>query len=146
MDLPPEQPLVVLSDDVPTEHLVELRARSRSTDIQRLKDRRPSTVEPMLAAARECGQTPPSPPSAWVIDNILGPDITDKDTVVSLAEMASDAYAFNESSSYWKDIGGGFNRSNDFGWEGDGLRGHIYADETNSTIVIGIKGTTPGLC
>jgi lipase ATG15 len=98
----------------------------------------------MLAAARERGQTPPSVPSAWVVDSIQGPDITDKDTVVNLAEMASNAYAFNESSSDWKDIAGGFNRSNDFGWEGDGLRGHVFADETNSTIIIGIKGTTAG--
>ena len=98
----------------------------------------------MLVAARERGQAPPSMPSAWIIDSVIGPDTTDKDTVVNLAEMAANAYAFNESSSEWRDIAGGFNRSNDFGWESDGLRGHIYADETNSTIVIGIKGTTAG--
>jgi lipase ATG15 len=98
----------------------------------------------MLAAARELGYPPPSPPSAWAIDTVLGPNIRHKETVVNLAEMAATAYAIDENSTDWNDINTGFNRTADFGWEGDGLRGHVYADENNSTIVIGIKGTTPG--
>jgi lipase ATG15 len=139
--------MFIVSDDGPARPVGELLARSQLTDIQRLKDRRPSIVEPMLAAARQLGYPPPSPPSAWVIDSVLGPNISHKETIVNLAEMAANAYAINESSTDWKDINGGFNRSDDFGWEGDGLRGHVYADENNSTIIIGIKGTTPGcLC
>lgn len=98
----------------------------------------------MLAAARELGYPPRSPPSAWAIDSVLGPNISHKETVLNLAEMAANAYAINENSTDWNDINAGFNRTGDFGWEGDGLRGHVYADENNSTIVIGIKGTTPG--
>jgi lipase ATG15 len=144
MDVRPDTPLLIVSDDGHKEPAGELIARSRATNIQRLKDRRPSTVEPMLAAARALGYPPATPPSAWVIDNVQGPNIADKDTVVNLAEMAANSYAINESSTDWKDINGGFNRTGDFGWEGDGLRGHIFADENNSTILIGIKGTTPG--
>lgn len=136
--------MFIVSDGGYARPVGELVARSQLTDIQRLKDRRPSTVEPMLAAARELGYPPPSPSAAWVIDSVLGPNISHKETIVNLAEMAANAYATNENSTDWNDINGGFNRSDDFGWEGDGLRGHIYADENNSTIVIGIKGTTPG--
>ena len=143
----PDAPIFILSDDGLLRPVGELTARSQLTDIQRLKDRRPSTIEPMLAAAREIGYPPPSPPSAWVIDSVLGPNISHKETILNLAEMAANAYAINENSTDWNDINQGFNRTDDFGWESDGLRGHVYADEDNSTIVIGIKGTTPGwLC
>ena len=140
----PDTAMFIVSDDGPAMLVGELVAQSQLIDIQRLKDRRPSIVEPMLAAARELGYPPPSPPSAWVIDSVPGPNISHKETVLSLAEMAANAYAISENSTDWNDINGGFNRSDDFGWEGDGLRGHVYADENNSTIVIGIKGTTPG--
>jgi lipase ATG15 len=36
-------------------------------------------------------------------------------------------------------------QTEDFGWETDGLRGHIFADTENSTIVIGLKGTSPAM-
>jgi lipase ATG15 len=98
----------------------------------------------VIAAARQRGTPPYTHPSSWTVDTISGPDITDKETVVHLAEMAANAYDFNETDPDWSDMGERFNRSVDFGWQGDGLRGHVYADETNSTIVIGIKGTTPG--
>ena len=137
--------MYIISNDGLARSVGELVARSQLTDIQRLKDRRPSTVEPMLAAARELGYPPLSPPSAWVIDSVLGPNISHKETVVNLAEMAANAYAIDENSTDWHEINRGFNRSGDFGCEGDGLRGHVYADESNSTIVIGIKGTTRGL-
>jgi len=143
MDVQPDSPLLILSDDGHKELAGELIARSQMTNIQRLKDRRPSTVEPMLAAARALGYSPASLPSAWVVDSVAGPNITDKETVVNLAEMAANSYATNESETDWRDIGK-FNRTGDFGWEDDGLRGHIFADENNSTIVIGIKGTKPG--
>jgi lipase ATG15 len=75
---------------------------------------------------------------------VKGPNITDKATVLTLAQMAMDTYAINETSGNWEEIDGGFNRTDDFGWESDGLRGHVFADETNSTVVIGFKGTSKG--
>ena len=32
-----------------------------------------------------------------------------------------------------------------FGWQSDGLRGHIYATDDNSLVVVSIKGTSAGL-
>ncbi|KAK4161852.1 hypothetical protein QBC43DRAFT_322900 [Cladorrhinum sp. PSN259] len=124
------------------ERLGALRAKSNAMTIQRLVDRRPTVVDPMVAESRQRGFVSVLSPSAWTMDTTPGPNITDKDTVLSLAYMAADAYVEKEGEADWEDVGGPFNRSADFGWQGDGLRGHIFADSTNSTIVIGLKGTS----
>ncbi|OLN85811.1 putative lipase atg15 [Colletotrichum chlorophyti] len=84
-------------------------------------------------------------PSDWTTDEVPGPNITDKATVLSLALMAANAYVEEEGQADWEEVGGPYNRSADFGWESDGLRGHIFADATNSTVVIGLKGTSPAV-
>lgn len=124
------------------ERLPPLRARSGATTIQRLVDRRPSVVDPLVAVSREMGFVSVLSPDAWTLDETPGPNITDRDTVVSLAYMSANAYVERTSDGEWLEVGRPFNRSADFGWESDGLRGHIFADKTNSTIVIGLKGTS----
>lgn len=119
-----------------------LRARSSPLRIERLVDRRPSVVDPIVAQSRKQGFVSVLSPSAWTIDDVPGPNVTDKDTILTLALMAADAYVETPGEADWEDVGAPFNRSLDFGWEGDGLRGHVFADETNSTIVIGLKGTS----
>jgi len=79
--------------------------------------------------------------SAWTVDDVHGPNITDKETVLSLARMAANAYVLDDQDSEWYDVGHGFNYTTDFGWKNDGLRGHIFADTENQTVVIAIKGT-----
>jgi lipase ATG15 len=127
------------------EETAPLVARSRSTKIERLKDRRPSIVDPMIAAARESGEVWALSPSAWTVDDIPGPNITDKETVITFARMAADAYVRVPYTEDWEDINPDYDDGVDFGWEGDGLRGHVFADETNSTIVISLKGTSLAL-
>lgn len=56
--------------------------------------------------------------------------------------MSANAYVEIPGQGEWTEVGHSFNRSADFGWETDGLRGHIFADESNSTIIIGLKGTS----
>ncbi|ROT40167.1 alpha/beta-hydrolase [Sodiomyces alkalinus F11] len=129
-------------DEYEKEELGPLRARSVPLNIERLVDRRPSTVDPMVAAARERGYVTTLSPTAWTIDETSGPDTSDKNTVLSLALMAANAYVENEDEADWEDVGDPFHKDLDFGWEDDGLRGHVFADETNSTIVIGLKGTS----
>ncbi|KAK4226682.1 autophagy protein atg15 [Podospora fimiseda] len=124
------------------ERLGPLRAKSNAMQMIRLANRRPSVVDPMVAESRQRGFVSVLSPSAWTMDTIPGPNVTDRDTVLTLAYMAADAYVETEGEADWEDVGGPFNRSADFGWQGDGLRGHIFADETNSTIVIGLKGTS----
>lgn len=129
-------------DDFSAEHLPPLRARSEATRIQRLADRRPSVVDPLVALSREQGYVSVLSPEAWTLDDIPSPNITDRDTIISLAYMSANAYVEHTTDGEWSEVGDPFNRSADFGWESDGLRGHIFADETNSTVVIGLKGTS----
>ncbi|KAL2261904.1 hypothetical protein VTK26DRAFT_3028 [Humicola hyalothermophila] len=129
-------------DGYEAQRIGPLRARSNAVRIQRLVDRRPSVVDPMVAEARQRGSVSVLSPSAWTLDDVPGPNITDKDTILTLALMSANAYVQKPEEADWEDVGPSFNRSADFGWEGDGLRGHVFADENNSTIVIGLKGTS----
>lgn len=124
--------------------VLSFHARSRPQKIQRLQDRRVSAVESILTTARDRGYAGTLDASAWTVDDVSGPNVTDKKTVLSLARMTLDDYTRHPFTGEWQDVKGGFNYSQSFGWEGDGLRGHIFADSDNSTIVISLKGTTPG--
>lgn len=125
-----------------------LPAVSREVEIERLTVRTPSVVEYGLASHRaQLGESVAawSDSQAWTVDTLAGPDPTDKSTVLTLAKVASDAYVPDPSNGEWWDVGGGFNRSLDFGWKSQGLRGHIFTDEDNSTVIIGLKGTSPSV-
>ncbi|KAL8929407.1 MAG: hypothetical protein Q9172_000458 [Xanthocarpia lactea] len=120
-------------------------ARSRHIPIQRLSDRRPPVLSHLISTARLTGTPPALLPSAWTLDEVPAPNVTDKETVVSLSLMAANAYTEDPNTGEWEDVKAGFNYSDSFGWEGDGLRGHIFADEGNKTIVVALKGTTPAV-
>ena len=125
------------------------QAASRAEPIQRLTDRRIQSVEDLINGAHRKGTPSVLAASDWTFDAVPGPNITDKATVISLANMAANAYVKVPGTDDWEDVNTGenskFNHSAAFGWEGDGLRGHIFADRDNSTIVIGLKGTTPAV-
>ncbi|CZT05331.1 related to starvation induced protein PSI-7 [Rhynchosporium graminicola] len=112
--------------------------------IHRLKDARPSVVDPMVAAARDYSDVWASSPEAWTMDDVEGPDVSSMQTILTFAQMAANAYVEAPGTGDWKDVHGGFNRTNDvgFGWDSDGLRGYLYGNEDNSVVVIGLKGTT----
>ncbi|ETN42877.1 uncharacterized protein HMPREF1541_02035 [Cyphellophora europaea CBS 101466] len=71
-----------------------------------------------------------------------GPDVSDRATVINLAKMTSDAYVLDPSQPDWLNTSLKFNYSSSFGWDGDGLRGHVFADTWNKTIIVAFKGTT----
>lgn len=80
------------------------------------------------------------------------PNMKDKDTLVSLATISSNAYVKfpkdeNEKNKLdWIDVGqwepDQENVDLNFGWEDIGLRGHVFVSKDNKTVVIGIKGTS----
>ena len=117
-------------------------ASSSGLGIQRLQDRRAERIIGMEAHARNGGYRPQLPASDWAVDEVAGPNITDKKTIVSLAKMAACAYNQGPDDPDWEEVGKPYNSSLDVGWQSDGLRGHVFADKTNSTIVIAIKGTS----
>lgn len=98
----------------------------------------------------------------WDEVEIEVPDTSDVETLAAFGKMTSNAYTTPDAAN-WYDIGSGWNRvrldaarlasrnladgfasaqSDSFGWKEDGMRGHVFADDTNSTIVIAIKGTS----
>ncbi|KAI9679061.1 MAG: putative lipase atg15 [Trizodia sp. TS-e1964] len=141
LDIAPNDLLWVETSPTDKEVATSFIARSRPFSIQRLSDRHPSSVEPLLTATRH-GELVSLSPSAWSVDEVFGPNVTDKETILNLAKMAANAYEIGETNSSWEKIGDGFNHTDDFGWQSDGLRGHIFADEDNSTVIIGFKGTS----
>ncbi|KAF2270976.1 autophagy related lipase-like protein Atg15 [Lojkania enalia] len=85
-------------------------------------------------------QAPISP--YYLTKDVEGPDITHKDTVVNLAWMSEDAYKPDRSDPEWVDIGEEFNHSIPFGWDDSGIRGHVFSDANNSSVILSVKGTT----
>jgi lipase ATG15 len=117
------------------------KALSQTRRIKRLTDRSKSTVETRLLNHRR-GISTSDTVEAWAVEEVPQPNITDKETVLALAKIAADAYIEVEQTEDWLEVGTPYNRTNDFGWEEDGLRGHIFANQDNSTVIIGLKGTS----
>ena len=127
MDIPKDAAMRVTADFGATYEAAPqvLRAKASSTTIQRLADRRKSSIDRLFDHAAIHGEAATLPSSAWTYDEIAGPNVTDKETVLSFARMANNAYTHEYGTGEWQDVGGGFNYTEDFGWEQDGLRGHI---------------------
>lgn len=81
------------------------------------------------------------------------PDVKDKDTLVNLALMSSNAYVRlpktdkEKKKLDWVDVGDpwdvdGENPDVNFGWLEDGLRGHVFVSNDTKNVVIAIKGTS----
>ncbi|EJU04303.1 alpha/beta-hydrolase [Dacryopinax primogenitus] len=80
----------------------------------------------------------------WDEDVVPGPDVSDRETVLLLAKMTSNAYTSPENSD-WYPLGDRWNYSEPFGWEpdADGFRGHIFVStDSPPTVVLSIKGTS----
>lgn len=145
LDIHPNDVVWITADGGKDRNTLEpLHAKSARTQIERLSDRRVSTMQSMYHTARLTGSAAALDASAWTIDEVSAPNITDKETVLALARMSWDAYTAEPGTGEWQDATGNFNNSQGFGWEGDSLRGHIFADKDNSTIIVAIKGTSPG--
>ncbi|GAA6002216.1 hypothetical protein JCM10207_003131 [Rhodosporidiobolus poonsookiae] len=78
----------------------------------------------------------------WDDIEIDAPDTKDVETLAALGKMTSNAYTTPDSSG-WYDLGEeGWNVTDSFGWKEHGLRGHVFADTQNKTVVVSIKGTS----
>lgn len=65
--------------------------------------------------------------SGWEDVEVEAPDITDRQTLITMAKMAADAYIQHDDYG-WYPIEGS-NNGTEFGWEpdADGLRGHVVS-------------------
>jgi lipase ATG15 len=144
LDVPKQAAVYMLEDEDTTNRqpVPALRAKSEIMSIERLVHRDRDTIDGILDYGRMRGKAVQLAAEDWTIDEVPGPNVTDKGTVLTFARMASDAYILEPGTGDWEDVKGGFNYTEDFGWQSDGLRGHIFADTENSTVVIGLKGTS----
>ncbi|KZO98956.1 alpha/beta-hydrolase [Calocera viscosa TUFC12733] len=80
----------------------------------------------------------------WDEDVVPGPDVTDRETLLLLAKMTSNAYT-EPTKPDWYPLGDRWNYTEPFGWEpdADGFRGHIFvSNDTIPTVILSIKGTS----
>ncbi|GME66629.1 unnamed protein product [[Candida] boidinii] len=117
--------------------------KSYNDKITRLQNRSPEFIESYLNYAFEVGSNEIQKINLdWVLDDITFPNVTDKFTLVNLALMASNAYVDVPRTGDWKEVDGKFNETMGYGWLSDGIRGHIFTDDLNTTLIIAIKGTS----
>jgi lipase ATG15 len=111
LDVPENAAVWTTEDQHGTERqpVPRLRARSEAMSIQRLADRSKAAIDGMLEWGRTKGRAVTLAENDWTIDEIAGPNVTDKETVLSFARMASDAYIIEPDTGEWEDVGGGFN-------------------------------------
>ena len=79
----------------------------------------------------------------WVTEDVVTPKVSDMNTILTLAKIASNAYIRIPDTEDWYDLGKHWNESTHFGWEENGLRGHVFANSDNSTVIVAMKGTSP---
>lgn len=126
------------------------RVQKVSMKTTRVKTWKPKDTSAFLHAHRQgddVGVRQSSQEIEWDELEVDAPDVTDRETLLALSMMASKAYDApnNSSGSDWTTGGGKWNLSESFGWVEDGIRGHIFATDDNSTIVVALKGTSAAL-
>lgn len=104
----------------------------------------PITIEKPPVIHKYDGQRPiwSAMSPIWVAEDVAAPDVEDKETVISLASMSENAYKPGPEDPEWMDVDEAYNSSVPFGWDDSGIRGHVFSDDTNSTIILAVKGTT----
>ncbi|KAG6861793.1 hypothetical protein C0995_012297 [Termitomyces sp. Mi166 len=125
-DIPPS--FVADTYDIPTTGIKSTRPDSFSAFV----DARSRSMRLMQSVALQ-----------WKYEDVPGPDITKRETLLQLAKMTYNSYA-TPGHSDWYDLGSGWNQSYPFGWEpdADGFRGHVFLSDDNSTVIVSVKGTS----
>lgn len=122
----------------------KFKLKSQKVHMRRLKDRSPEFMEGYLNFALDSPLKASKISLDWLDEDVEAPDVTDKDTVLSLALMSSNAYVRLPYTGDWRNVSSPWNNSgaDDYGWDGDGLRGHVFYNEGDNVVVIAIKGTS----
>jgi len=72
------------------------------------------------------------------------PDVTNKTVVLSLAELAANAYLYPDlrNTATWRNSTNVWKYLFSYGWEIDGLRGHVFEHVRDQIITLSVKGTS----
>ncbi|KAF8437532.1 Alpha/Beta hydrolase protein [Boletus edulis BED1] len=140
---------VIFSDVGPSQllsHSLSIPADPYTYDVDtsRLLTHRPSSYAAFYDARLRSMRHGQSDATLWHSEEVLGPDVTDREALLSLAKMSNNAYVASPDGG-WYNVEG-FNRTIPVGWEpdDDGLRGHVFVSEDNSTVILSLKGTSAG--
>ncbi|KAG6868423.1 hypothetical protein C0993_003100 [Termitomyces sp. T159_Od127] len=108
-----------------------------------VKSTRPCSFNAFIAARSQSMRHLQSVPLEWKDEDVPGPDVTKRKTLLQLAKMTYNSYA-TPGQSDWYDLGSGWNQSYPFGWEpdADGFRGHVFVSDDNTTVIVSVKGTS----
>ena len=149
--------------DVPLHSSFHTDTQSLSIPITPVRTARPPSAA-AFAEARTLSMRGQSAALDWEEDEILGPDVSKRETLLLLAKMTSNSYLepFTDGWYNLTDQWGivrrlvlicgvfvpyarpGCSQHAPVGWEpnNDGFRGYIFATDDNSTVVLSIKGTS----
>lgn len=88
-----------------------------------------------------------SNPQEWRVARHFVPNVTDKETVLTLAKLAANAYVPIPHEGDWSEVNGthegSWDHSKDgYGWDDDGIRGYVFTSLDEKTMVLSIKGTS----
>ncbi|KAH7924667.1 alpha/beta-hydrolase [Leucogyrophana mollusca] len=131
---------IIFSDIAPT----SLAAETYRVNSANVQSHRPSSQPGFHSARFRSMRYDQSEKVFWDDVDVAGPDVQDRQTLLTLAKMTNNAY-FEPGEIGWYDQSG-WNTSYPFGWEpeSDGFRGHVFVSDDNSTVILSIKGTSAG--
>lgn len=110
--------------------------------IRRMSRRDPDFIESYLNFARLNPKQVRNMDFEWIDEEVLAPNVSDRDTVIQLAYMASNAYVDVPFTGDWTNVSKPWDGKAEFGWMSDGVRGHVFVDDDEQVVVISIKGTS----
>ncbi|KAI0255131.1 alpha beta-hydrolase [Lactifluus subvellereus] len=131
--------------DVPLHSSLRTHTQPLSIPISPVRTARPSSAAAFVEA-RTLSMRGQSASLDWKVDEISGPDVSKRETLLLLAKMTSNAY-IEPNTDGWYNLTDEWDIHAPVGWEpdDDGLRGYVFATDDNSTVVLSIKGTSPRL-
>lgn len=130
------------NDSRPFSHSYDLHMMDMK--VQRLVDRDPESVEKYIDFSLENPEMASKIELEWEEVQTKVPNIHNRNTVLSLALMSSNAYVRLPYKGDWRNLSSVWDHTGEekFGWDKDGLRGHIFSNKRNNVVVIAIKGTS----
>ncbi|KAG1865399.1 Alpha/Beta hydrolase protein [Suillus subluteus] len=130
---------VIFSNAVPS-----FSADSYVTSTSTIQTYRPQSAKAFHSARLRSIRYDQSEQVLWDTTDVLGPNVEERETLLALAKMTANAYTSPTASDWYTQDG--WNKTTPFGWEpdADGIRGHIFVSDDNSTVVLSIKGTSAG--
>ena len=152
-----------VDDAVPSGNVATDASEEYTLDTRLTKSYQPPSFDAVNNARYQSMKFGKSVVMDWDEDEIVGPDIENRESLLVLAKMTSNAYLPPDDEG-WYPLGEDWTtvrlslpisssairllhiQGYDFGWEpdADGFRGHVFATPDNSTIVLSIKGSSVG--